>query len=80
MAIQLDEFYRVEHDAACWTLVYEKHGDINPNTGKPKTSRDAAYFPNLKQTLIRYLDESLKGSTEVLDVINRIREVEQNTF
>lgn len=58
-------------------LQYEKKGDINPKTGKPKTTRDVSYHANLKQALSKYLDESLKPSTELQGVLNRIAQVEQ---
>ena len=74
--IQLDEYYRIEEDAASWNLIYEKEGEINAKTGKPSISRDASYHANLKQALVMYLDKSLKGSTDVQDVIQRISEAE----
>lgn len=75
--IQLDEFYRIEEDAASWNLIYEKEGEINDKTGKPSISRDASYHANLKQALVVYLDKSLKGSTDAQDVIRRITEAEE---
>lgn len=76
--IRLDEFYTIESDARCWVLTYEKSGDINPDTGKPTISRDVSYHANLKQLLTRYLDDCLRPSTNLQDVINRIAEVEAN--
>ncbi len=75
--MKLDEFYTVEPDTACWTLTYEKIGDINPKTGKPTITRDASYHANLKQALVKYLDNCLKSSADIQDVKNRITEVEQ---
>lgn len=75
--IQLDENYRVEKDAASWNLIYEKQGDINPNTGRPSMSRDVTYHANLKQALVTYLDLSLEGSTDVQGVVAAISEAER---
>lgn len=77
MNIQLDENYSIESDAACWTLTYEKEGDINPKTGKPIVSRDASYHANLKQALVKYLDNSLKPCKDAQDVLKRITELEK---
>lgn len=74
--IQLDEHYRVEEDSNSWNLVYEKLGDINPNTGKPIVSSNVSYHANLKQALVCYLNESASGSTELQDVIRHISEAE----
>ncbi len=74
--MKLDEFYTVESDTACWVLTYEKEGDINPNTGKPIITRDVSYHANLKQALVKYLDNCLKPSADIQDVKNRIAEVE----
>ena len=75
--IKLDDNYRIEEDAHNWTLIYEAEGDVNPNTGKRTVSRDASYHANLGQALTVYLDKNLKGSTDILDVKNRLLEVEQ---
>jgi len=77
MKIKLDENFTIDSDAACWTLTYEKTGDINPSTGKPTVSRDVSYHMNLKQALSRYLDDCLKPSTGIQDVLRRISEVEE---
>jgi len=77
MTIKLDEFYTVESDASCWMLRYEKFGKPNADTGKTPVSRDVSYHANLKQTLTVYLDNHLKGSTDLQDVMRRITEVEQ---
>lgn len=75
--MRLDEFYTVEPDASCWTLTYAKSGDINPDTGKPIISRDVSYHANLKQALLKYLDEALKPSTDAQDMVNLICGVEE---
>ncbi len=74
--IQLDKHYRIERDAASWNLVYEKQGDINPDTGKPRMSRDVTYHANLKGALTFYLDLSCDGSTDVQSVVEAITAAE----
>lgn len=73
--IILDDNWTVKEDTACWILEYKHEGAINPKTGKPKISLQTFYCANLKHALATYLDESLKGSTEIQDVLNSIREV-----
>lgn len=75
--MQLDEFYTVEKDARCWILTYEKIGPEKNDKGKLVISRDQTYHANLKQALVYYLDNCLKGSTDAQDVINRITEAEK---
>lgn len=75
--MKLDAFYTVEPDTACWVLTYEKQGEINPNTGKPKVSRDVSYHANLKQALVTYLDKCLEPSTDIQDAINHISATEE---
>jgi hypothetical protein len=75
--MKLDENYRIEQDAANWILIYESEGDVNPKTGKRSISRDVSYHANLRQALTVYLDKNLKGSTDILDVKNRLVEAER---
>lgn len=74
--IKLDDYYTIESDASCWSLLYEKQGDINPNTGKPIVSRDASYHANLKQALHKYLDNCLKQPESVQGLMVRLAQVE----
>ncbi len=79
MAIILDEQYRIEAEPACWSLIYEvPTGKVSPTTGEPTFSRDASYHANLKQALTKYLDESLKESSSLVDVLERLKAAEQN--
>lgn len=75
--IKLDEFYRVEEDSHSWNLVYEKQGDINPNTGKPKLSSDVSYHANLRQALSWYLHKSQSGSTTIHEAVTAMLEAEE---
>lgn len=71
--IQLDKNYRVEVDSVSWTLIYEKEGEINQQTGKPVLHSKRSYHATLKNALIAYFDESLapcQNVQEVLDMIN----------
>ena len=77
MAIKLDEFYTVEDDTNCWTLTYKKAtGKTSETTGDPTYTVKPTYHANLRQALSKYLDESLKGSSSLDEVLNRITEVE----
>ena len=75
--MRLDEFYTVIDDGNCWTLAYEKEGDVNPKTGKPTISRDASYHANLKQALTAYFHKNLAGDRTWQEIIDRMNEIEK---
>lgn len=74
--MKIDKNWSVSSDSAGWTLLYIKEGSINLKTGKPKITSRASYHANLKQCLVTYLDEQLKPSETIVEVLERIREVE----
>ena len=74
--MKLDEFYTVESDASCWVLTFEKKGPETNDKGELITSRNTSYHANLKQALLKYLDNALKPCGTVQAVVNRIAEVE----
>lgn len=55
--MRLDEYYTVVPDASCWTLAYEKVGPEKNEKGELITSRSISYHANLKQALVKYLDD-----------------------
>lgn len=86
MTMQLDEFYTVEKDSRCWILTQrlseamDKDGNrkFDKDTNEPLWNEDQTYHANLKQALTYYLDNCLRGSKTLQDVINRIAEAENN--
>ena len=63
--MKIDDHYTIEHDSTCWTLSYEKIGDINPDTEKPKISKWQTYHISLKQALEAYFDAKLAEGDNV---------------
>lgn len=76
LVIQLDEHWRIEPDAACWQLRYEKQGAINKKTNKPSLTKVDSFHATLTQALTVYLDESLKACAFAEDLLARIKELE----
>lgn len=75
--IIIDENYRIENDVNNFILRYEKRdGTINAKTGKEITSTDEWYFSNIKLALTKYLNESLKTSDSITEVLDEIKRVE----
>ena len=70
--MKIDEKYTIENDSNQWVLNYRSEGDINKRTGKPTISTNKWYCGSLKQCLNRYLDESLKQSTTIQEVVANI--------
>lgn len=76
--MKIDENWSIEADSACWILSFEKEGEVNPKTGRPKMTRTQTYHATLASGLRWYLMESLKPSTDAQDVLARITEAEAN--
>lgn len=77
MIIKLDDNWRIEADSASWNLLYEKVGDINPDTGKPMVSRDVAYYPTLATAFYGYLDKTMKDTLDESKILDEIKRVEK---
>lgn len=77
MKYRIDDNWWVESDSSSYNLHYEKEGDINPNTGKPMVARDVTYHARLKDALKYYLNETMKESSDVRELIARIENAEQ---
>lgn len=61
----LDENYTLTASEYNWTLKYEKEGEVNLVTGKPKVSRDETYHRTMNQGLAAYVDKKLKTGHEI---------------
>lgn len=66
--IKIDDDYSLESDTSSWNLVYLKQG-INAKTGKPFTSKEYSYHPNIKEALKKYCDEKLKDCDSIQAII-----------
>ena len=74
--MKIDENYNLEPDKYCWVLRYRKEGEINPDTGNRILSTDETYHPSIKLALKKYMDSKLKGCESLLEISERINEVE----
>lgn len=58
--MKLDENYSLTHDSNCWILMFDKDGDLNEETGRPKHSHWETYHVSCKQALEKYIDSKMK--------------------
>lgn len=83
--MKLDDNFRIEEDAYCWTLVERLKPRKKKDTEEVKVdangeivyNEERTYHGTLAQALTKYLDLSLKGSEQVRDVLTRLREAEK---
>jgi hypothetical protein len=71
--MRINENYRIEPDTQSWNLIFEKIGEINPQTDKPIMSTSTSYHGNLQQACFAYLDTAIKdGAKDVESVLQAI--------
>jgi uncharacterized protein Yka (UPF0111/DUF47 family) len=77
--IKLDDNFRIETDTHNWTLVYEEQtvATSGKHIGKTVTSKDEWHYPSIVPCLKKYLDESLKYCESIMEILERIGELEQ---
>lgn len=75
--IIIDENYSLVKDYGSWNLVYSKTGEVNPLTGKAQKSENTSYHMNLRDALKWYLNQAMKDSATVNEILTRIDEVER---
>lgn len=81
--IEIDESYSIKHDGVCWHLIHRqvkkrKRSDKDGrwSKGDEYITKDKTYYPTIKMALKYYLNDSLSEAQTILDVINKIDEVE----
>lgn len=81
--IEIDEAYSIKHDGVCWHLIHRQvkkreRPDKDGRWGKGDTyiTNNKTYYPTIKMALKYYLNDSLSSSKTILEVLNRIDEVE----
>jgi hypothetical protein len=75
--MKLDENYRIETDKYNFTLVYESK-TFDEKKKKEVTSTDEWHYPDLKNALLKYLNQSVKVCDSVVGLYEKIKEVELN--
>ena len=77
--MKLDENYLLVYDESNVVLRYEENRIRikKDGTKEPYLFNEDRYYPNVKTALKAYLNISLKGSTSVEDIINRIEKTEE---
>lgn len=73
--MRLDEHNFIEPDIGSWTLVYEKLGEINPETGKPIKTRRVSHHGQLQYALRQFVDESLVECKDIQEVLDKFAEL-----
>lgn len=85
--IKIDEHYTLTPSKHCWTLKYEKEGDINPDTDRPTITRRESFHGSFEQAIRKYADERLKDTVYddakhdigiIISKLNRIEQTIQN--
>lgn len=81
--IEIDEAYSLKHDGVCWHLIHRQvkkreksDKDGRWSKGDDYVTKDKTYYPTIKMALKYYLNDSLSSSKTILEVLNRIDEVE----
>ena len=79
----IDDNFSLKHDNVCWHLVrrfekVRKHDDAKGRwkKGDRYVSEDTSYYPTIKMALKNYLNDSLSEAQTILEVIDKIDEVE----
>lgn len=76
--IQIDKQFYIKSASVGYSLNFEMQLDtINEKTGKPKISKEQWFYPSVKMCLKQYLEESMRPSQSVKDLIDRIEEAEK---
>lgn len=71
--MKLDENFKIEIDSYNYSLIKEEvTEEINPRTGKPIVSRDQWHYPSLNMALKKYVDEVLRPSKSVEEVLGKL--------
>ncbi len=72
----LDKDFKIEIDSYNYTLVKEQNtGELNKSSGKPVISRDQWHYPSLKMALKKYVDEALRPSGSIEEVLVKLEEL-----
>lgn len=82
--IKLDDHYSIEFDTFNCSLLFRREKEVtkkNKETGeeelKTVTEKTESHYPNLQGCLRKYLDESLKESESIQEVLKQIELVHQ---
>lgn len=79
--LKLDNEYDVYADGTSWTLRRTAvNTEVRNNKGEHPKAITYAYHAKLKYALAQYLDECLKPSTSVQDVLTAITDAENRIF
>ena len=73
--MKLDENYELEGDKYNWVLKYESDLQINKKTGEQYRAVDHWHFPNVRQALEKYMNEAIKPSRTVEDLLVALQEI-----
>lgn len=75
--LHLDENWKIDDSTDNVTLIYEKEGEINPKTNKPKVSRREYYYGNVPQALSAYSKKSLSGCETLKEVLEKLEKIDE---
>lgn len=74
--IKVDEQFSIKPDTYSWTLI--KTEKKTKEDGTEYESVDNWYYPKLSNCLAKYMDESLKPSETISELLLRLDGIEEN--
>lgn len=76
--MKLDDNYYLEYDENNVILMYHENKirEKKNKTKEPYVYKEARYYPNVKSALKSYVNQKLKGSESIQDILDRIDYVE----
>jgi len=74
--MKLDKNYTITGESYNWILKYKSDPKVDDKK-KEYTTKSTWYFSNIKHALKKYMDESLKSSNSVEDLMEALIRVEE---
>jgi len=76
--MKIDNDYHLAYDENNVMLIYKKNRIRKKKSGveEPYVYQEIRYYPNVKSALKAYVNQKLKGSDSIKDILSRIYEVE----
>lgn len=71
----LNNEWKIEYDSNNVILIHTQEKEHD--NGKKYQAVETYYYPNVKMALKNFLNKSLSGSEEIIEVIYRIEEIEK---
>mgnify|MGYP003662601378 CR=1 FL=1 len=76
--MKIDNDYHLAYDENNVMLIYEQNRIRKKKSGaeEPYTYQEVRYYPNVKSALKAYVNQKLKGSESIKDILSKIDKIE----